>query len=353
MRSDGYGRSTRCFGKRIAAIGMAVVLLAALPRPAAAAPATGPGAAAIVNGAEISRDELSAEIARRQRAMFPDSRSLTEPQKAQVEREAIDALISRELLYQEATRLGYKASAPEVDATIAHKKNRRRGAAVKVDGSGQENPPGTMTRSQVEKEITIRKFTDQEILSHIMTSRENITTTRENATNEEEARAWYDSHPEMYRSPRKVRVREILVAVHPGAGAEEKAKARARIEGLLERIRKGEDFGALAKAASDGPAREMGGDLGEFPPGRMPKFMEEAVSRLSVGQTSAVVEDPSGYHLFQISDEVPEFLRPYVDVRDRIYDLIWQQKVQKRIDSLVADLRESAKIEILDGARPR
>jgi parvulin-like peptidyl-prolyl isomerase len=353
MRSNGYGMRTRCFGERIAAIGMAVVLLAALPRPAAAAPATGPGAAVIVNGAEISRDELSAEIARRQRAMFPDSRSLTETQKAQIEREAIDALISRELLYQEATRLGYKATAWEVDATLSHKKRRGRGDVAKGDGSGQEIPPEPVSRSQVEKEIAIRKFTDQEILSHIMTSRENITTTRENATNEKEARAWYDGHPEMYRSPRKVRVREILVAVDPGGGAEGKAKARERIEGLLERIRKGEDFGALAKAASDGPAREKGGDLGEFPPGRMPKFMEEAVSRLSVGQTSGVVEDPSGFHLFQISDEIPGFQRPYVDVRDRIYDLIWQQRVQKRIDSLVADLRESAKIEILDGARPR
>lgn len=79
---------------------MAVVLLAALPRPATAAPATGPGAAVIVNGAEISKDDLSAEIARRQRAKFPDSHSLTEPQKAEIERESVDGLISRELLYR-------------------------------------------------------------------------------------------------------------------------------------------------------------------------------------------------------------------------------------------------------------
>ncbi len=79
--------------------------------------------------------------------------------------------------------------------------------------------------------------------------------------------------------------------------------------------------------------------------------MEEAVSRLSVGQTSAVVADASGYHLFQVSEEIPEFIRPYADVRDRIYDLIWQQKVRKSIDGFVAELREKATIKILDGVR--
>lgn len=352
MRRNGCGKRLGSQGGRIAAIGMAVVLLAVSPCPAAAvAPATGLRKAVIVNDAEISWDELSVEIARRQRTRFPESRSLTEPQRAEIEREAIDGLISRELLYQEAARRGFKVSTGEVDATIAHQKIRGRGEAVKEDASRQASLPESVARRQVEKEIVIRKFTDKEFLAHIMTTRENIMTTRENDTNEHEARAWYDAHPEAFRSPRKVRVREILVAVDPGADSERKAKARERIEGLLERIRQGEDFGALAKAASDGTARGKGGDLGEFPPGRMPKLMEETVSRLSVGQTSAVVVDPSGYHLFQVSGEIPEFLRPYADVRDRIYDLIWQQKVRKSTDSLVAELREKATIRILDGAR--
>ena len=351
MRRNGYEKKRGSYGDRIAAIGMAIVLLAILTSPATAAQTIGSQAAVIVNGAEISRDELSAEIDRLQRTRFPGSRSLTAPQRAEIEKEAIDGLIARELLYQEATRRGFTASAWEVDATINHKKPRGRGDAVKEDAPRQSSLPESVVRRQVEKEIVIRKFTDQEFLSHTMASRENILTTQENATNEREARAWYDAHMESFRSPRKVRIREILVAVDPGADPERRAKAREQIQGLLDRIRKGEDFGALAMTASDGPTRERGGDLGEFPPGRMSKSMEDAVSRLSVGQTSAVVTDASGYHLFQVSEEIPEFIRPYADVRDRIYDLIWQQKVRKRIDSLVAELRENATIKILDGVR--
>ncbi len=259
MRRNGHGKRYSSYGDRIAGIGIAVVLLAIFTSPATAAQTIGSQAAVIVNGAEISRDELSVEIARLQRTRFPGSRSLTEPQRAEIEREAIDGLIARELLYQEATRRGFTASAWEVDATIAHKKIRVRGGAVQEEASRQANLPESVARRQVEKEIVIRKFTDQEFLSHIMASRENILTTRENATNEKEARAWYDAHMESFRSPRKVRIREILVAVDPGADPERRAKAREQIEGLLERIRKGEDFGALAMTASDGPTRERGG----------------------------------------------------------------------------------------------
>ncbi len=90
-----------------------------------------------------------------------------------------------------------------------------------------------------------------------------------------------------------------------------KAEAKKLAQELIERLKKGEDFGKLAKEYSSGPSRFAGGDLGQFGPGQMIPAFEKAISGAKVGEVVGPVETPFGYHVIR-RDEVkkpwPEFV---------------------------------------------
>jgi len=66
---------------------------------------------------------------------------------------------------------------------------------------------------------------------------------------------------------------------------------------LQKKLAAGEDFAKLAKDFSQCPSGKEGGDLGTFGKGMMVKPFEVAAFGLKVGEVSAPVKTPFGYHL--------------------------------------------------------
>lgn len=69
---------------------------------------------------------------------------------------------------------------------------------------------------------------------------------------------------------------------------------------ILERIKKGEKFGKLAKELSiDSASAKRDGNLGYFTKGMMVKQFEEAAFKLHVGQVSEPIKTEFGYHIIK------------------------------------------------------
>ena len=68
---------------------------------------------------------------------------------------------------------------------------------------------------------------------------------------------------------------------------------------ILERIKKGESFAALANEYSIDGSRKRGGDLGFFGRGEMVKEFEKAAFALQVGEVSGLVKTQFGYHIIK------------------------------------------------------
>jgi len=94
--------------------------------------------------------------------------------------------------------------------------------------------------------------------------------------------------------------RHVLVKVPAGATDEQKEEARKKIDAVLERLKKGEDFAKVAREESDDSSAREGGDLGCFQRGAMVKPFEDATYALSVGQISPVVESQFGFHVIKL-----------------------------------------------------
>jgi len=86
---------------------------------------------------------------------------------------------------------------------------------------------------------------------------------------------------------------------------------QAKGQALLERLKKGENFAALAQQESeDASTAANGGDLGWFPRdvALMPPAVVETAFALSVGEISDLVQSEAGYHIIKV--EAREDNRP-------------------------------------------
>jgi len=82
------------------------------------------------------------------------------------------------------------------------------------------------------------------------------------------------------------------------------AAAKKRIEDILSRIKKGEDFDKLAGELSEDPsAKQNKGDLGWFTKGAMVKEFEDAAMNGKVGDVVGPVKTQFGFHLIKIKNK--------------------------------------------------
>jgi parvulin-like peptidyl-prolyl isomerase len=76
-------------------------------------------------------------------------------------------------------------------------------------------------------------------------------------------------------------------------------KTEKEANAILERLKKGEKFSAIAKNVSLCPSKKRGGDLGTFGRGQMVKEFEKAAFDLQKGQISTIVKTKFGYHIIR------------------------------------------------------
>jgi peptidyl-prolyl cis-trans isomerase SurA len=97
------------------------------------------------------------------------------------------------------------------------------------------------------------------------------------------------------------RLSHILVGTPEGASPEAIEKARKKAEGVLERLREGEDFKKVAVAESDGQQALEGGDLGWRRASEIPGMFADAVKSLKEGELSDLIRSPSGFHIVKLT----------------------------------------------------
>jgi peptidyl-prolyl cis-trans isomerase D len=105
-----------------------------------------------------------------------------------------------------------------------------------------------------------------------------------------------------FEKPEQVKASHILVRADATNAAEMKA-AEEKAKQLLERTKK-EDFGKLASENSDDPgSKAKKGDLGFFGKGMMVKEFDDVAFNLPVGKISGVVKTQFGFHIIKVTDK--------------------------------------------------
>ncbi|SHI44998.1 peptidyl-prolyl cis-trans isomerase D [Hymenobacter daecheongensis DSM 21074] len=97
------------------------------------------------------------------------------------------------------------------------------------------------------------------------------------------------------------RASHILIKAE-GATPEAEAAAKAKAQDLLNKIKGGADFAAMARQFGTDGTKEQGGDLGWFTQGRMvPEFEKAVFGATSAGLLPNLVKTSFGYHIIKIT----------------------------------------------------
>jgi peptidyl-prolyl cis-trans isomerase C len=194
--------------------------------------------------------------------------------------QAARALVIRELLIQEARRLGIRPE-PQTEEDGRH-----------------ETDEDAAIRALIEREVPVPN------------------------ADETTLRRYYDNNRARFRTPPLQEAEHILIAARRDDAAGFEA-ARAKARGLADCIADDSSrFVVLAREVSACPSAAAGGSLGQIGPGDTTPEFEAALQGLEPGEISAPIETRYGVHLIRLVRRVEGRVLPFELVRDRISEYL-------------------------------
>jgi len=158
-------------------------------------------------------------------------------------------------------------------------------------------------------------------------------------------RDFYDQNLARFTTPEKVEASHILIRVDDDADEQTVAKARETAMGVYEKAVKADDFAALAKTYSQGPSAPRGGYLGRFDKTSMVKPFADAAFAMTPGDISQPVRTRFGWHIIQVTDRTPETVTPFDAAKVEIQEELAEGEVQNLAYNKAEDVYDA----VLDG----
>ena len=135
---------------------------------------------------------------------------------------------------------------------------------------------------------------------------------------EREISDFYELNQERFKDPKQIKARHILFKLSPDASKSEDATAKEKALAILKRAKDEEDFSALARKYSQGPTASKGGDLGYFKKDQMLKPFEEVAFNLKIGEIGGPVRTQFGWHIIKVEDIKEANIKTLPEVRSQI-----------------------------------
>ncbi len=252
----------------------------------------------------------------------------------EVSRKVLEKLVEEKLIDQEAKRAGIKVSTKEVEFALEEIKRQ--------NGSSQEEMENALTKEG----LTLEAF-KQQIEKRLLRDRLVSWSVKvEPKVGEKELLDFYQKNIDRYQSRLTYRPSHIFFVIPKEATSEEISGIRRKCQQVLEKIRKGEDFGEMAILYSQDASSKDRGDLGYFKKGELlPAFEREAI-RLKVGEVSGIVRTQFGFHIIKLFDRKGGGPAPFEEVKEKVQADCYEKKMEKAFNEFLSKLREKSMIEM-------
>jgi len=166
---------------------------------------------------------------------------------------------------------------------------------------------------------------------------------------EDACRRFYENNKRRFTSPELFEAAHILFSADRADGdayAKATAEAHACLETLKERPGQ---FADLAKARSDCPSAESGGNLGQITRGQVTPEFETMLLGLEEGQLCPVpVKTRYGVHIIYLHRRVPSQTLPFELVQERIAEYLGEASWRRAVSQYIGLLVASAEITGID-----
>ena len=123
-------------------------------------------------------------------------------------------------------------------------------------------------------------------------------------------------------------------------------EAKRKMDGIKERLDNGGKFEALARQFSEDGSANSGGDLNWVNPGDTVPQFEKAMNELKIGEISAPVQSPFGWHIIQVLERRQQDmskeaarLKARQEIRTRKSEEAYQDWIREMRDRAFVELR--------------
>jgi peptidyl-prolyl cis-trans isomerase SurA len=287
---------------------------------------------AVVNEEAVTLSEIQEEGQPVVRKIFQDfvgpelDRRLEQAQK-----QVLDELIDRRLMFQVAKREGMLPSSAEVSGAIEELKRNNKvtddaqfRALLRSEGLTLEQ-----IRRNLEERLAIGRLLARQVRSTIIIS-------------EEELVKYYESNQAKFTRVPTAEIRHIHIVAPPGAD-----EAAARAEEAWAKLEAGADFGQVAREYSGNGSAGQDAEPMAVRRGDLAPEIETAAFSLPAGSVSRPIKVGPGWHLIRVEHVQVEPVTPFAEAREAIRDQVFQEKFEVKRKEWLAGLRARAFIQVL------
>jgi peptidyl-prolyl cis-trans isomerase SurA len=287
-----------------------------------------------VNNDVITIYELNKRIKERTGKTSDELKELNEESFVELRREYLDEMINEKLAKEKALELGITVSDEEVDSYIENVKRSYNWT--------QEDLIASLESQGMTLEDMRTQIKDQQEQSSLI----NYEVKSKAVILEGQLQKYYQDNIDKYKEDERVHVAGIFLLVQDQDNKVELDELVKKGEKILARIRNGEDFGALAKEYSQGPGADEGGELGEFDTAEIDPELKKVIDGLSDGDVSSPITKETGIQIIKLIKRDGGKIKPFEEVRNEIYDTIYNEELSKRYTTWLKDLRDKSYTKI-------
>jgi peptidyl-prolyl cis-trans isomerase SurA len=281
----------------------------------------------VILESELQREESTI------RARMTESKAQLPPDSV-LRKQVLEKMIIDKLQQQLATRAGVTVSEEMLNSSAADIAQRNNMNLEQFQAELEKS--GISYQSfldNMRNEIVINQLRAKEIGGRIKVSDsevEHYMETQEKAG--EEATQYHLGH--------------ILIAVKEGASASEIQKAQTKADGLVKKLRAGQDFSQIAISESDDNNALKGGDLGWRGINDIPTQLVEGVRKMRLNEISDPIRSSGGFHIIKmlgLKSDVDDHVVSTTKVRHiliKTNELIDDAEAKKRILALKARIAD-------------
>lgn len=271
---------------------------------------------ATVDGSKITVSDVSSRM--KIESLKYDPSTLDQAANFEAFRQQVlDMLVQETILLEEAKKQKIVAGKDgEIDSKL-----KAMGLAIEdnIEVLGMKGIAPKRWREMQRNRLVIEQLIQLQVLDKVPVADESIS-------------KYYRQHIEEFRHPTQFRARQMLV------------DSRESAEDILAQLKKGADFGELAKKYSLSPDGKRGGDLGYFNASSYPEIFTEICQKLEIGEMSDVIPTDYGYQIFELIDKRPARQLRLEEVTAQIRNELAEQKAQDAFKKWFEGLRQETKV---------
>lgn len=240
----------------------------------------------VVNDEVITRQELNERLRSVERRLAAQGTAL--PNRLDLQKQLLERMIIDRAQLQLAKENGIRVDDVMLDRSMLRLAEQNKMSLQEFRNQVErEGTPFARFREEIRDDILMQRIREREVDSKIQVSEMEV----DNFIAAEEKSA---------NGQQELNLAHILVRIPENASADQIAQRRARAEGVLAKLKAGEDFAKLSATYSDAPEALKGGDVGWREQDRLPQLFLDAINKTQVGGVSEIVRSPNGFHIVKL-----------------------------------------------------